>query len=375
MADVFEYLAWRGDLDFNQSPLNPVDLMIFSQLSYIPFDGIVSGPDGKEGISIDLAAKILNEKMETKKSGSGKKLEFMYREDPLLINALASSNRFRNCHLFDYVNQVDTKLEVQFSALCIYTGDSYIIVFRGTDAALVGWKEDFNMAFKEVIPAQLKAVKYLEEIAPLTKGALHIAGHSKGGNLGIYASAYCGKDIQKRIKNIYSYDAPGFYNTVLTSDGFNTIKDKIQSYVPQSSVVGMFLEHAISSKIVKSTQIGLLQHSLYSWEVAYNDLIHVDDLTARSRFVDKTLKEWLAGLSNEQREKFIDTMFDILNSSDAKSLYEFEASWLASMGKIIKAIGHIDDPTRKLIRKTFRDLLRSAGRNIDTLLKQERHEN
>lgn len=366
MANLFDYLSWRGDLDFSQSALNPVDYLIFSQLSYLPLDGIVPQPGGKEGVSIGVA---LNTLLETEKP------VFLFKEDPNLVKALIHSNRFRNCHLFGYVNHIDPKQEVQFSALCVYTGDgSCSVVFRGTDANFVGWKEDLNMSFKEVIPSQLKAVDYLDNIASYTgKSPIRVGGHSKGGNLAVYSSSFCKSKNKSRITEIYCFDAPGFHKNVIATEGFSSIQNLISSFVPQSSVVGMLLEPPGNYNVIKSAQIGLFQHSLYSWEVTYNDLVRVDDIDLSSRFVDKTLKEWMDTLDTEQREKFIDAMYSLLTSANVNSIFDLGNSWWQSTSKMIKSFGSFDESTKKLIGTAFSGLLRSVGKNI-TLFKPKKNE-
>ncbi|MDR0323678.1 MAG: DUF2974 domain-containing protein [Treponema sp.] len=370
MASIFDYLTWRGDLDFNQSPPNPVDYAIFSQISYLPFDGIVPGPGEKEGISLYLALNALMKKLENNKHA--KKPVFMFREDPDFITALASSNRFKNCHLIGYVNHINAERQIQFSAVCVNTGDdSFSVIFRGTDLSFVGWKEDFNMAFSEIIPSQIEAVKYLENMATMVKGTLRISGHSKGGNLAVFSASRCSKNIQMRITDIYSYDAPGFHRKVFDSEGYSSIRDKIHSYIPQTSIVGMVLEQGCDYTVIRSSETGLMQHSLFSWDVTHNDMIHVDDVSVGSRFVDKTLKEWLGSLDNDQREKFIEAIYAILSKSEVKSINELESSWLISVGRIMKSLGDIDASTRRLILNTIAELFRSAGRNIDTLFNRK----
>jgi hypothetical protein len=368
VADLFDYLTWRGDLNFSQSPFNSVDSLIFSQLSYLPFDGIIPAPEQKSSISIRHAADVFREKL--KKNTSPQKLPVMFKKDPELLDLLAFSNRFGNCQLSGFVNLVDTVREIQFSALCIDTVDGFnFIVFRGTDFNLVGWKEDFNMSFVNVIPAQLEAAAYLEKIVSGIKGHLRLGGHSKGGNLAVYAAAHSHKSIQKRITDIYSYDAPGFHERVLSSKGFAMIKSKIHSFIPQSSIIGMFLEPVCEHKIVKSIKSGLLQHELYSWEVTHNDMVYVDDVTLSSRFVDKTVKDWIAGQDKEQREQFLNALYSILAASEVKSFQELEKSWFQAAGRMIKMLGSIDEDTKQLINKTLGELFNAARRNIDTLLK------
>ena len=354
-------------MDFTVSPFNPVDNIILSQLSYLTLDGIVPGPEDKEGISIALAVRVYDEKI---KSPEGLKLSSVFKEDPDLIRTLGASRRFGNCQLFGYVNHIDIKQEIQFSALCVYTGDGHCFVaFRGTDTSLVGWKEDFNMCFKDVIPSQVEAVKYIEKMAPKIEGKLRIGGHSKGGNLAVYGASYCDKKIQKRITEIYNNDAPGFHKKVISGESFASIKDKMHSFVPQSSIIGMFLEHGGSFTVIKSRESGLFQHSLYSWEVTHNDLVHAEKSTIVSRFVNKTLREWFDSLDNKQREQFIEGLYHILSMADVKSISEIENSWFSYAGRVLKSLNNTDENTKKLIRKTIVELFRCAGRNIDTLFK------
>jgi hypothetical protein len=370
MADLFDYLSWRGDLDFSSSPLNPVDYIVFSQISYLPFDNIVPGPDEKEGLSVHLALKKLEEKLNGK--NTEEKPELLFHEDPKFISYLASSVRFRNCQLFGYVNKIDTDREYQFAAISIYTKSGSCVAFRGTDESFVGWKENFNMSFREIIPSQTEAVKYIEKMAPKIKGRLCVCGHSKGGNLAVYSAVFCGKKIQKRIEDIYRYDAPGFNKKVIESTNFAAVKDRIHSYIPQGSVVGMLLEHGNGYTVVRSSQTGLLQHILFSWELTHNDIVHTGNVTQGSLFIGKTIQEWISSHDNEQREKFIEALYTILTSSEVNSMHEMENSWFASAGKIMKSFGSIDEAARKLIFNVLTELFRSAGRNIETLFKQKK---
>jgi hypothetical protein len=366
MGNIFDYLSWRGDLSFAASPFNPVDNIIFSQLSYFTLDGIVPSHDEKYGISVSLALKIYSEKLLNIKQTS------TFKEDPDLIPALVSSKRFGNCQLFGYINHFDIEREIQFSALCIYMDDgSCFIVFRGTDSSLVGWKEDFNMSFREIVPSQSEAVDYLKKMASRIKGPLRIGGHSKGGNLAIYAAANCGEKIQKRLKEIYSNDAPGFHESFIESKGYAAIRDRIHSFVPQSSIIGMFLEHGDNFTVIKSSQSGLSQHDLYSWEVTHNDLLRAEKATISSRFVNSTLREWIKNLDIERRKQIIEALYTIFSEADIESTSVLETSWLMSVGRMLKSLNNVDETTKKLIRKAIAELFRSAGRNIETFLNPE----
>jgi len=369
MANIFDYLSWRGDLDFKTSPFNPVDNIIFSQLSYLTFDGIVPPPEEKCGISIELALKIYNEKL-----NSPEKMQTtsFFKEDADLIRVMGLSRRFGNCQLFGFTRKHDITKELQFAAVCIYTDDGYcFIAFRGTDSSLVGWKEDFNMCFKDTIPSQIEAVNYLEKIAPLINGQLRIGGHSKGGNLAIYAASQCNKTIQKRITEIYSNDSPGFNEKIISSEGYSAIKNRIHSFVPQSSVIGMLFKHQNEHNVIKSSGSGILQHNLYTWEVTHNNLVLSEKSTLSSQFINRTLREWLLNFDNEHREEFIEAFYHIINAADVKTLTELEKSWFTAAGKVIKSLGNADESKRKLIRSTLKELFRCAARNFETFIKQK----
>jgi hypothetical protein len=207
--------------------------------------------------------------------------------------------------------------------------------------------------------------------AKKTRGHLRIGGHSKGGNLAIYATSQCRKKIQSRITAVYSNDAPGFHESFIAGEDFTAIKDLIHSYVPQGSIIGMFLEHGEPHTVIKSTESGIMQHDLYSWEVTHNDMAHAEDLTLGSRFMSNTLREWIAALDNTRREQFSDALFHIVGASKATSFFDIEDTWLKSVGRMIQALGATDEATKHLIKKTLKELIRSARNNMDTLFNND----
>lgn len=357
MATIFDYLEWRGDLKINQARLNNIDALILSRLAYIPFDGIILS-DPLDKITIEEAADI-----------------FFSLKDPLnevnmpqdidLLTALAKSERFRNMYLSGYVNEIDYKSQKQFAAIVIDTcDDSHFISFRGTDNTLVGWKEDFNMSFMTPVPAQMEAVYYLEKIAEVIPGGIRIGGHSKGGNLAVYAASFCSKSVQDRIEKVYNNDGPGFDSTVISQKGYTAVYEKIQTFVPQSSVVGMLLEHEEKYIVIHSTQIGLLQHDLYSWEVMRDHFICLDTVSNSSRFIDKTLKDWMKAMAPEQRERFIEAMFSIFSETDAQTLNELTANWYKSAQLVLKSLKNMDESFKQVISQVLLLLIKSAKQNL-----------
>ncbi len=365
MANIIDYLNWRGDLSFQQSPFNKVDALVLCRLAYIPFDGIVSAKLDAAPVSIGAASDTCLALVHDKDSTRA----FRMADDEQLLNGLIGSERFRNLQLSVFRNVFDAEQAEQFCAITVRLDDDTVFVaFRGTDGTIVGWREDFNMAFSDVVPAQKDAVAYLTEIADACPGKIHIGGHSKGGNLAVYAATFCGEAIQARIASVTNHDGPGFNESVIRDERYRRILDRIHTYLPQSSVIGMLLEHEEDFSVVHSDNQGIMQHDVYSWEVARDSFIPVEEITNSSRFIDRTLKDWVREMTSAQREKMIDGIFSVLSASDGVTLRDL---W---NGKntiaVMRAIGNMDEETRNILRQTFSILRASAKKELPAMLTQ-----
>jgi len=315
MPNLFDYLSWRGDLSFAQSPFGPVDGLILAALSYVSFDGLVpEGPDAP--VPLGRTAEDLLARSDVR--------ERCRREpDAKLLRALADSPRFSRLELCCYVSRFVPREETQFAALAVLLGDgSACLAFRGTDGTLVGWKEDFNLSFLDVVPAQLEAAGYVRDFAAAFPGPLRLGGHSKGGNLAAAGAALSAMKARDRIQSVWSFDGPGLNPYLMARPGYQELLTRMRSYVPRSSVVGLLLAHEEPCTVVDSDQQGLFQHDPYSWQVTGPDFVRLEEVTAGSRLIDRTLKNWLAGLTNAQRETVADTLYELLSSGDAKTVKE-----------------------------------------------------
>lgn len=211
MGNIMDYIEWRGDLPFTQSEFNDVDNLILACFSYVNLDGI---PEAASQNGIEL--KALTEKflrLHTEKEL--KEDKSFIRFAPFMMLEMAKTERFGQCVIRNYVNEIVAEEAQQFSAveICLSDGTSYIS-FRGTDDTIVGWKEDFNLS-TGVVPAQERAVEYLRRIAGSLQEMVRVGGHSKGGNLAVYGAVMC-KEIHPwilQITQMTDRDFPGnFWN-------------------------------------------------------------------------------------------------------------------------------------------------------------------
>lgn len=365
MANVFDYLYWRGDLSFEQAAFCEIDSLIFCRLSYIRFDGVLSA-----GFSHELSIAQAAQACRLLKEDQPQRLIYPQPEDEKLLGILANCARFQNVLLSGYVNRTDRIQEKQFAAVTArLTPQLFYVAYRGTDNTVVGWKEDFNLTFQATIPAQVDARAYLENAAA-QPGKLLVGGHSKGGNLAVFAAARCPIHIQNRIVGVYNHDGPGFAAQLLAEECFKRIRSRIHTYIPQSSVVGLLLEHEEEFSVIHSTGTGLMQHDLYSWEISPQGFVPVRALTNSSQFIDLTLKRWLAETNPALREAFIDSIYESVTTTGAKTLPELYRRKNAV--QLIKSLRHLDENSRKAVIQALELLLRSAKKAIPAVFKGRR---
>jgi len=356
MASLFDYIDWRGDLRFSAVELNEVDNLILSQISYMDFEGIVSPDPAEPAVSLRDAMRQYLRRHRGEKAYLGK----LVPSDIVSLSAKTSKSlRFSSAQLCGYVNDIDKERQTQFSAITfrLENGMSFV-VYRGTDDTLVGWKENFNMSFMQPVPAQRSATEYLERVAAALPDPLYVGGHSKGGNLAVYAAVTCSPSVKERLLTVFNNDGPGFSRDFIDSVAYQNVSGRIRTIVPQSSVVGMLLEHEEVYEVVKSNATGLLQHNAFSWEVLGGAFIHLDTVSGESKLLDSALKEWLGGMSSAEREEFVDSLYETLSATDAKTLTELTAEKL----KLVKAWGSLSPKERSVLLKCLSLLLRPNTR-------------
>ena len=353
MANIFDYMNWR-DIELTKVEFNEIDNLILARLSYFPLDGLIL--EGEEVPLYEVYARYYK---------LGKRGRILQEEDTKLFPILANSIRFGEIKLTNYINKIDLIQEKQFSAVTILLPDDTIYVsYRGTDNTIVGWKEDFNMSFSDLVPAQTDAAGYLEKNAQkYKKNRIRVGGHSKGGNLAVYAAAFCNQKIQERIIHVYNNDGPGFSDKVIHSKEYKNIIDRVHTYIPQTSIIGRLLNHEEETTILKSTQTGIMQHDLYTWQVLGGKFVK-DELTSSSEFIDKTITNWLSEVSPEQRSEFFDILFEILNATEAQTLSEISSKWFTNAKTMVKTYQNLEPESKEIMTKTLNAFLKIGKSNI-----------
>lgn len=344
MANINDYLLWRGDLPISKDfPFNEIDSMILARFSYLRFD------------------KIKMKKLETIESISSKMKnlkneEFLYNGDKELITYLGESIRFKNMVVTDYVKTNDKEAEKQFGAITIHISIKEMYVsYIGTDSTVYGWKEDFNMAFMENVPCQVAGKEYLERIAkqyPVKK--IRIGGHSKGGNVAIYAAITALSKIQNKMIKVYNYDGPGFSKDIIAQYGNEDIISKIETYIPQDSIIGRIMNHKEKTTISYSIEKGILQHDIYSWQVLKDNMIKSEKTTQNSENLNQTVTDWLESSTAEERKIFFDAIFELVYSTEADTFGDISKTFTTSIPKVLKKYQEISHENRKTITEMIK---------------------
>ncbi len=355
MANIYDYLQWRGDLSYDDRPFNDVDNLICSTLSYLSFQGIL-GEGGADRMSVREACDRL---LARAANNSEQTISSLSRVDAIFPRLLAESRRFGNAVLHDYVEAHDRERMLQFSALTIdLTPHESYVAFRGTDATLVGWREDFMISFS-VTAAQVEAAAYLQSVMPnlLIEGRhIYVGGHSKGGNLAMCAALSLPAGDRDELAGVWSNDGPGMAPEVNLESASKVFGDRYVRIVPGYSIVGMLFERPEERKTVcQSSAAGPLQHDPISWQVGVDGMETLEELIPESALIDERIAGWLAELSLEQRAAFTNEIFDALEAGGATRLRDIADS-PSNLAKVLRAMGDLDEDVRDAVYRLVASL-------------------
>ena len=362
MQNLMDYLAWRGDLDLDAAPICEVDLAVLAAVVYFPFEEIMG--DNITGMTLAELDAAYHDALQ-------KRVVLPFDESLNNLQApLAASRRFGNVRLRRFVhstedNEVD-ELDKQFCAATFSFPtragkETAVVAFRGTDATMVGWRENFTMGYADSVPAQHDALAFLNE--ELTRfSRVYVCGHSKGGNLAMYSAANA--KAQDRVLSVLNLDGPGLSDAVLATPAWAGIKPRVTTLVPQSSIIGMLLGLGEPREVVVADGASIAQHDLFMWHVLGTSFVRAEARTASSEVFDKGIDEYLATNTEEERKHFVYGLFKLLMAGGATTTDELVPSLMKTLPGRLRGSGRkgeeLTDEEREEL-KEFVGCLRRAG--------------
>ncbi len=360
---VADYLTWRGDIPFSVDPFNEVDNLVLCIVSYINFrrfpELLTRNP--REAVLLsDICQKLT---VEDEQLGLSQ-LSYI----PVVQQA-AQTERFAGTRMFAFEDRSDEEAQMQFAAVTFLLPDkSVFVAFRGTDTSLVGWKEDFNMSYLESVPAQVRAAEYTAEIMRLCRfHKVRIGGHSKGGNLAAWAGLHLPHRDYGRLLAVYNNDGPGFSRSMTERPEYALLKDKLHTFIPESSIVGVLLEHCEDYTVIASTARSIMQHEALSWCTERNRFIHLEERSAMGRRSDDVLRDWIGSMTPQERKDFTDAFFEILSmGGKARTLDDVQEMGLSGAVALVKEYAGADEKTRRILAEIFKRLAVDIGEEVAT---------
>ena len=350
MKNMLDYIKEFGHVSFEERAFSEIDALVLTELEYLPLEKVVpSDENGENFVTVKEIAEYMQEHKQE-----------LFDENPMMITqerhevsqVIVDAPRFQSLKFFGVVSEWDKDTTKQFAAVTVEVEPSVrLVVFRGTDETLIGWKEDFLMTYSPLVAAQTDAKEYLAKQASLWDGDLMISGHSKGGNLAIYAAATQEEDVQLRIVDIFCFDSPGLYRSVLETKGYQNIVPLAMRYIPQDSLVGLMLESEVPYVIVKSNATGAMQHSAMTWEIEDGQFIKMEKLTKNSQLNDQTFKKWTESVSDEELELFWNVFFELLFSVGIDTVNDLYGQFMHYVQEFLKAAGDMDEEKRELLTR------------------------
>lgn len=360
-VNTYDYCLNNGDYTFKEKQFNYVDGLIFSQLSYIDFSELFT----KKKMTIcELVSKLIS----SKEKFINLKNNSFIKDELNLLFLMAKTRRYKNVKAYNYVSKIQEDIFEQFGAIMfdisLFTS---VIAFRGTDETIIGWKEDFQLSYKDVY-AQHDAVKYLNKYClPLKKYI--VLGHSKGGNLSLYGAVNCKSVVKNRIKKVVSYDGPGLRDDSYSVSSYNKIKNKFIKFIPSFDIVGLIFDNDCKKVIIKSSGNGFNQHFASNWLVEGDSFVETSSIEDNSMLIKSTFENFLSNTTLKDRELFFNELFDVIEKENIKSIFDVNYEKILSFFRILQRIGNSDE-TRKIAGIFINGFLNAFGNKVTFDLKK-----
>lgn len=357
MANILDFLTWLGDIPLKYVPFCEVDALICAQVAYCNLDGVVPGEEEKTTITVAQAAE--------------RYVDFLANDpahhihgviSPLtqqLLPRMAAGERYKKARLSRWCRRTNPQNNEQFAALTIdFPAGPRFISFRGTDDTLVGWREDFDMTFGQV-PAQADAAAYLERTGARRGAPLMLGGHSKGGNLAMYAAHTAPKRLFNRIDTVWNMDGPGFDPSVATARELAPVQAITRTYVPAYDIVAGLLSQHTPYKRVASDERGVMQHSAMSWQVEATHFVEAPEQDPESVAITNTLNRWLKKESGPARKAIYDGFFTALEGAGVRTISGLSEPNAELYAKVASNVSQLPQETRDYVADMLADLFKT----------------
>lgn len=352
METIFDYIDRNGSISLIDKDFNVIDALALSGIAYLPF----CDAEDRCNIHFDILKDMLRGFI---KNDILIKQCVLPKQDLKFAKKLYKAKRYSGLRVYEYIDMVSQRKEEQFSALTFLldNGDLFI-AFCGTDITLIGWKENLNTSFTLETNGQKSAAEYVERLAyKFPSSKIILGGHSKGGNLAVYAGAFVPENVQDRISEVYNFDGPGFLEDIVEKDGYQRIRPRIKTIIPRSSIVGMILEQSDTYTAIYAKGFGIIeQHNFYNWKIAGDDFLKAKEVSKMSLASHFALRSVLAKMDMDEREQFVSAIHKLAMATKMKTTREVLEHVAGCLKDITSQYINLDKSERKIITRTFMSL-------------------
>ena len=339
--NIFDYIKKNGCYTFEELEFNVVDNFIFSALTYSDLGSYVSENRFNKRTISDVGNDFFKDFDKKQKNITA------IRVGIKVLREIKDTRRYKNLLLYNYSYIGNDKQ--QFCALTIEINKKLVYVsYEGTDELISGWHEDFEMAYMFPVLSQRRAIDYINRHFLFNNQSIILGGHSKGGNLALVAGMYANFWVKDRIINIYNNDGPGLRKKEIESKYYKSIAHKLVSIIPNYSMIGLLLRHNNNFRVVKSTKKSIYAHDMATWIIEDTDIKEVK-LSSFSKYLDDSMINWLNKYNDDERKKFVDSLFMVFDRASVDSLVEVLNNKKLILKLILETKG-IDKKTKGMLK-------------------------
>ena len=338
MYDIFDYINYYKEADLDDIKWNVMDNLVCAILVYLPVDEFENRKDFAH------FCKYAEKYEKQKNSGSIVPLAFK------ILKQIKGAVRYQDMYIYDFEN--DRSNRAQFGAMTVRIRKNTVVVYKGTDHSIIGWMENFRIAYEYPTHTHTLAIEYLKKtINPLRDRNIYVTGHSKGGNLAVISAMEMDNRIFRNIKKVYNFDGPGLRKEEFIGVKYKRLEGKLENIVPKGSVVGMLLYNR-DYRVVDTTPASMNDHHPDTWRI-FGEFFVPSTLSRVSMHIHEKTIAGVEKFTYEQVEQAFETLFQNIEREYTSDL-EFSPDLVLSF---IKNMKDVDEEIRSDIYDIFKELL------------------